>query len=162
MSLTDINAPLEEVRSYLTARYDQRFEVHPKLFEEVVASVFRDLGYRARATAYTGDDGIDVVMALDDSSDETTGVQVKRYRDAISVEQLRSLAGALLIGGHTKGVFITTSTFQSGAERTAQISKDRGYEIQLLDAPGFSKAFTSPRSTPIARASCSSLGGPSS
>jgi restriction system protein len=105
LDLPNVEGPLEEIRSYLAARYSDRFRVHPRVFEETVASVFRDLGYGARVTAYSGDDGIDVI--LDGQSDTMIGVQVKRYRNSIQVEQIRSLAGALVLGGLTRGIFVT-------------------------------------------------------
>jgi restriction system protein len=54
------------------------------MFEETVASVFRSLGYDATVTAYSGDGGIDVILH---KGEERIGVQVKRYRNSISVEQ---------------------------------------------------------------------------
>lgn len=131
-SLGDLSVPLQEVRAYLAGRYEERFDVHPRKFEEVVASVFADLGYRTRVTSYSGDNGIDVV--LDGPNDEVIGVQVKRHRNKIDVEQIRSLAGALVYHGITRGIFVTTSGFQSGAARTAQTFADRGYPIRLVGA----------------------------
>lgn len=131
--------PIGDVRDYLAARYDARFQIHPKKFEDVVASVFRDLGYRSRVTAYSGDDGIDVI--LDDPQGELIGVQVKRYKDNIKVEQIRSLAGALKLNDLTKGIFVTTSSFQAGAERTTRKFRERGLPIQLIDAPRFLEAL---------------------
>jgi restriction system protein len=135
LTVPDIHAPIELVRSYLTAKYDSRNRVHPRIFEEVVGSVFRDLGYKSRVTNYSGDDGIDVI--LDGPSDQLIGVQVKRYRNSISVEQIRSLAGALMLGGMTRGIFVTTSTFQSGVQRTADRLGERGCAIELMDASRF-------------------------
>jgi restriction system protein len=134
MDLTDICSPIAEVRSYLAAKYDKRFTLHPRLFEETIASVFGDLGYSAQATAYSGDDGIDVILTR---GEETVGVQAKRYKNSIEVEQIRSLAGALVLNGFTRGIFVTTSDFQSGGETTTQKYKTRGYEIELLDAERF-------------------------
>lgn len=141
LDLTDISAPLNEVRQYLLAKKDSVFEAHPRLFEEVVCSVFKDFGWDARVTAYSGDDGIDVI--LDGQSDSTVGVQVKRYKKEgkIEAEQIRSLAGALLVNGHTKGIFVTTSSFRSGARRTAQQLATIGYPIELMDAKGFLEAL---------------------
>jgi restriction system protein len=135
LDLADAEIPLGDVRDYLTAHYESRFNVNPQIFEEVVASVFRDHGYIAYATAYSGDGGIDVI--LQDSDFTTIGVQVKRYKNRISVAQIRELTGALVIGGHTRGVFVTTSEFQSGAATTVLASKERGYPIELIDAHGF-------------------------
>ena len=137
--LADPDTPVTETRDYLTARFEARFDVHPRLFEEVVASVFRDHGYSTRVTAYSGDGGIDVI--LDGANDQTIGVQVKRYRNRITVAEIRELTGALVIGGHTKGVFVTTSDYQSGADGTARASTEHGYPIELYDATRFYDAL---------------------
>jgi restriction system protein len=134
LDLTDIEQPLQDIRNYLALRYEKRFELHPRLFEETVASVFRDRGFHARVTSYSGDGGIDVIL---ERGGETIGVQVKRYKNVISAEQIRSLAGALFIGGYTKGVFVTTSRFQPGSGRTSALAGARGMPIELLDAPRF-------------------------
>lgn len=60
LDLSDVSNPIKEVRSYLLASYEKRLKLHPRLFEETVADVFRDHGYLAEVTAYSGDDGIDV------------------------------------------------------------------------------------------------------
>lgn len=138
LDLSDVSTPIDDVRSYLAAKYEDRFRVHPKLFEETVASVFRNLGYSAEATAYSGDDGIDVILKR---GEETIGIQVKRYKGTIEVEQIRSLAGALLLDGLTRGIFLTTSSFQRGATHTTAKFKSRGYAIELLDAQRFYDAL---------------------
>lgn len=141
LDLEDVSAPLDEVRQYLLAKRDAVFRVHPRLFEEVVCSVFRSFGWTARVTAYSGDEGIDVI--LDSGSGKTVGVQVKRYQEKakIEAEQIRSLAGALIINGLTKGVFVTTSSFRKGAKRTANKLSSIGYPIELVDAARFFDAL---------------------
>ena len=133
-----MSTPISEIRSYLAARYESRFTLHPRLLEETVASVFGNLGYISVATAYSGDDGIDVILR---KADETIGVQVKRYKDNIEVEQIRSLAGALVLNGFTLGMFVTTSAFQRGAPATAAKLETRGYRIELFDAQRFYDAL---------------------
>lgn len=135
----DISIPIDEIRSYLIANYNERFSIPPWKFEQVVASVFKDLGYFARVTGRTGDGGIDVI--LDGPDDTLIGVQVKRYKNAINVEQIRSLSGALLLNGITRGVFVTTSSFQSGATKTAGLSALAGIPIELIDAKRFYEAL---------------------
>lgn len=134
LDVSDMSTPIEEVRSYLVANYEARFNVNPRRFEEVVASVYSDHGFDARATAYSGDGGIDVILG---NGDSTIGVQVKRYRNKISVSQIRELVGALVVEGHTKGIFVTTSEYQSGAFKTAASSSEKGFPIELIDAHGF-------------------------
>ena len=138
LDLRDINAPLAEVRAYLAARYEQRFTMNATLFEKTVASVFRGLGFEARAVGRSGDDGIDVVLDGPDGS--TIGVQVKRYTGRIGVHQIRELTGALVINRLTRGIFVTTSDFESGAPRTAALWSPRK-PIDLYNADRFYDAL---------------------
>jgi len=80
---------------------------------------------------YSRDGGIDAFLQKDG---QTVGVQVKRFRSSIKVEQIRSLAGALLSKGLTKGIFVTTSSFQRGAQPEADHLATKGYAIQLMDS----------------------------
>lgn len=139
--LTDISTPLNEVRQYLSAKKDSVYDAHPRLFEEVVSSVFKDFGWNTQVTAYSGDNGVDVILG--GKSDSTVGVQVKRNKKErkIEAEQIRSLAGALILGGHTKGIFVTTSTFRKGAIDTARKFSAIGYPIELIDAERFFDAL---------------------
>lgn len=137
LDVIDLSVPLDEIRRYLLVHTDTLYKVHPRRFEEIVCSVFRDLGYSARATAYSHDGGVDVI--LERSSGTSVGVQVKRNAKdrRIEAEQIRSLAGALLVNGHTKGVFITTSSFRRGARAAARKFTSIGYPIELMDAKRF-------------------------
>jgi restriction system protein len=96
LSLTDISTPIDEIQQYLVARYDDRHIVHPRIYEEVVGSVFRSLGYDSCVTAYSGDEGIDV-MIFNRSDGEQIGVQVKRRHGKVQAGQIRELAGALVL-----------------------------------------------------------------
>jgi restriction system protein len=139
LDLTDIRLPLSDVRQYLVARYSDRFDIHPRKFEETVASVFRDLGYYSFVTGYTRDGGIDVV--LERSSGEQVGVQVKRYRDRIEVEQIRSFIGALIDKELTHGIFVSTSSFRKGAKLLSNRMALKGMYIELMDAHRFFQAL---------------------
>jgi restriction system protein len=139
LDVSDQSIPLSEIRSYLAAKYDSRFEIPPQKFEEVVVSVFRDIGYSTQAVGRTGDGGIDAIF--EGPSGTWTGIQVKRYRNKIKVEQIRALLGALVLKGYTRGMFVTTGEFQSGAFRTAEIAAKRGVPIELIDAPRFFEAL---------------------
>jgi len=116
----------------LTVKYSDRFDLNPQVFEQVVAGVFSDFGYEVRVTSYSGDDGIDIA-ALDGEQGDTIGIQVKRYKDKIGAEQIRSFAGALVLNKHAQGVFVTTSKFTKGASRTANDFFDLGIPIKLWD-----------------------------
>jgi restriction system protein len=141
LDLKDVSIPLGEVRKYIAAKKEKLYEVDPTVFEDIVASVFQDFGYRVRVTGQRvpgeeGDDGIDVIL---ESSDGTIGVQVRRYKKSLRIEAdaIRSLAGALLLGGHTKGIFVTTSNFRRGATRTAERFTAIGCPVELINAERF-------------------------
>lgn len=112
--------------------------MHPRLFEETVGSVFRNLGYQALVTAYSGDNGIDVVLVR---GQEKIGVQVKKWKNAIKAEQIDALAGALMRGRYVAGMFVTTSHFQPAAVTAAAQHGSLGHRIELVDAQRFYDAL---------------------
>lgn len=135
LDLGDVRVPMDEVRRYLIRRFENRASLHPRLFEETVASVFRDHGYRAAVTAYSKDGGIDVV--LDGPNGERIGVQVKRRSRSIEVEQIRAFLGALTLGGYTRGIFVSSSDFQKGAVDAAVRCSAEHVPIELVGAKRF-------------------------
>ncbi len=138
---TDISKPLSEIRRFITAKQEAVYDLSPRIFEEVVGSVFRDLGWSCRVTAYSGDGGIDVIVDGPDGA--TAGVQVRRYKKSrkIEAEQIRSLAGALVLNSHTRGVFVTTSSFRRGAKSAARRFGTIGIPIELIDCDRFFEAL---------------------
>ena len=136
LDLAEVSIPIDELQRYLIARYSDRFDVDPKKYEDLVAGVFRNCHYEVRATSYSGDEGIDV-FAFDGPSDTLVGVQVKRWRNKIKAEQIRSFAGAILLSGATRGVYVTAAEYQSGAYRTADRYTAMGMPITLWDAAAF-------------------------
>ena len=136
--LNNISAPLSEVEQYLATKYDARFSMHPKLFEDVTASVFRNLGYSSMVTGFTHDGGIDIILQKDLIQ---IGVQVKRYKNKIGVEQIRSFGGALILSGYLEGIFVSTSDFRSGAVNAAENFNKKGLPIKLINADKFYDAL---------------------
>lgn len=139
LDLSDISLPIEEIRKYLAAKYESRFSLHPRKFEEVVTSVFRDLGYNCRLIAYTNDGGVDIILSGVENS--LIGVQVKRYKGKIKVEQIRSFLGAMILKNCVKGIFVTTSGFQKGACNLAKLCNTDYRPIELMDAEKFFKTL---------------------
>lgn len=130
LDLARVDQPLADVKSYLTAKAEARFSIHPRLLEEVVGSVFRDAGYHVVVTSYGNDGGIDAILT---DSAGAIGVQVKRVRDTIKVAQIRELLGALVLSGQTRGIFVTTSDFQKGAYSLQANARHKGYDLELMN-----------------------------
>jgi len=129
---SDISESIEAVRAHLMVSREDMLKVHPRKLEEIVGSVFKDFGYRTRVTAYSGDGGIDVY--LDGADDVLIGVQVKRTKRPIEVEQINALTGALFVNDCAAGIFVATSRFRSGAQKVAAKARTRGVPVELWDA----------------------------
>lgn len=138
LRLDNVELPIQEVRRYLVRRFDQRATMHPRLFELTVASVFADWGYKALATAYSRDGGIDVILSS--GSEERIGVQVKRQKNSVSVEQIRAFLGALVLGGFRRGVFVAASRLRNEAVRAARTAEVIA-PIELVDCERFFDAL---------------------
>ncbi|MES2512942.1 MAG: restriction endonuclease [Bacteroidota bacterium] len=139
LDLKNINIPVEEVRNFLAAEYDKRNIINPKIYENVVASVFKSHGYNVIVTGYTHDGGIDVIL---ENGIEQIGVQVKRSINAIEVEQIRSFIGALILGKYRKGIYVTTSSFRKGGVKTVQnLNQINKMSIELINAERFYDAL---------------------
>jgi HJR/Mrr/RecB family endonuclease len=134
LDISDKTAPIQAIRDHLMIHRKALVNVHPDRLEKVVADVYKDLGYHSIATASSGDDGIDVIL---DKGGIRIGVQVKRYKNKVQIKELRELAGALVFDGMTKGVFVTTSDFTTGAPRTVQGFQRRGIQIELINGGQF-------------------------
>jgi restriction system protein len=83
---------------------------------------------------------VDVVLT---AGAKTVGVQVKKNKKERKdeAEQIRALAGALVLNGMTEGVFVTTSSYSKGAMLTAASYCQRGYHVHMLDCKRFFEAL---------------------
>lgn len=130
---SNVEQPVEEITRYLVAKNEAIGHISPRLVEEVVASVFRNLGYSVELTPLVGDNGIDLYL-MNNQGGKEVGIQVKRWNKRISVEPIRAFLGALMLQGLTKGIMVATNRFTIGAERTVANSHDLGLAtIELKD-----------------------------
>lgn len=91
-------------------------------FEELVASVFKNQGFRTELGRGWADEGIDIRLLEHSVHGElSTLVQVKKYRKdrPIRLESIAALSGHLYDRGAHKGIFVTTSRYLPGARRFA-------------------------------------------
>lgn len=123
---------------------DRIGELAPAFFERLVVDLIVLMGYggdRAsvvRRLGRSGDVGIDGVVNEDPLGLDVVYVQAKRYapENAIGRERIQQFAGALVGQGASKGVFVTTSRFSSGAVEYANRVPQR---IILIDGAELSR-----------------------
>jgi restriction system protein len=113
-------------------------ELSPAFFERCVVDLIVAMGYGGtrgsvrQRLGKSGDQGIDGVVNEDALGLDVVYIQAKRYAsdNTVGRERIQQFAGALAGQGATKGVFVTTSSFSSGAVEYAQRVPQR---IILID-----------------------------
>lgn len=111
-------------------------KMDPYRFEQLVVDLLFAMGYggsRAEAALVTkksGDEGIDGIINEDRLGLDVIYVQAKRWQSTVGRVEIQNFVGAL-VGQHaTKGVFITTSDFNSNARDYA---KSVQHKVILID-----------------------------
>lgn len=108
----------------------------PTGFEDLVIQLLSRMGYgragSVERTSATGDAGVDGIISQDPLGLDRIYVQAKRYAEERTVDRPRihEFAGALLGKQGDRGVFITASSFSSGAIHEAERINAR---IELID-----------------------------
>lgn len=99
----------------------QMAKMDPFRFEQLVVDLLFAMGYggsreeAAKVTKKTGDEGIDGVINEDRLGLDVVYVQAKRWQSNVGRNEIMNFVGALA-GKHAhKGIFITTSGFNSNA-----------------------------------------------
>lgn len=118
-------------------------ERDPSFLEQSVLDVLVAMGYggteqRATVLGGSGDGGVDGVIDQDPLGLERVYVQAKRYSEENSVERpdIQGFVGALHGVGASRGIFITTSRFSSGA---SDYAKAIGTRVVLIDGQRLSE-----------------------
>lgn len=117
-----------EVKTELLERLK---EIDPYYFEKVILILLKKMGYGDFIeTSKSGDGGIDGIINEDKLGLEKIYTQAKRYNEnKVREKDIRNFIGAMS-GDTRKGVFITTSSFDSSAVKKA---KEAHHTIILID-----------------------------
>lgn len=109
-----------------------------EFFEQLVVDVVVAMGYggtlqdAGRAIGKSGDGGIDGVIKEDRLGLDSIYIQAKRWEGSVARPVLQAFAGALMGQNATRGVFITSSDFTSGAR---EYVKSIQTKIVLINGP---------------------------
>jgi len=129
-----IDAGFRDVSSTLHSDLrDKLFGVDPYLFEKIVLRLFHKMGYGDfQETPKSGDGGIDGIISQDQLGLEKIYVQAKRYvaSNKVREPEIRNFIGAMS-GDVSKGIFVTTSSFDEAAIEKAKSAHN--HKIILVD-----------------------------
>lgn len=114
-----------------TELLDKLKKIDPYYFEKVILILLKKMGYGDFIeTSKSGDGGIDGIINEDQLGLEKIYIQAKRYgENKVREKEIRNFIGAMS-GDTTKGVFVTTSSFDEGAVKKAH---DAHHTIILID-----------------------------
>jgi restriction system protein len=106
-------------------------EIDPYYFEKVILLLLNRMGYgEFIETSKSNDGGIDGIINEDKFGLDRIYIQAKRYNEnKVREKDIRNFIGAMS-GDTTKGVFVTTSTFDDSAVKKAH---DAHHKIILID-----------------------------
>jgi len=106
-------------------------DIDPYYFEKVILILLKKMGYGDFIeTSKSGDGGIDGIINEDKLGLEKIYTQAKRYNEnKVREKDIRNFIGAMS-GDTSKGVFITTSTFDDAAIKKA---REAHHSIILID-----------------------------
>ncbi len=106
-------------------------DIDPFYFEKVILILLQKMGYgEFIETSKSGDGGIDGVINEDKLGLEKIYIQAKRYNDnKVREKDIRNFIGAMS-GDTSKGVFVTTSSFDNSAKQKAH---EAHHTIILID-----------------------------
>jgi HJR/Mrr/RecB family endonuclease len=113
----------EEIKKYLKKHPLKLYELSPRKFEELVASILKDLGFDVELTQATRDGGRDIIAHVRNAvSSYLTHIECKRYApdNKVSVGIIREVIGVHHLHKATKSIIVTTSFFSADAIKEAQ------------------------------------------
>lgn len=116
VDVSEINAELVE---YLAKHPEKMREMNPRKFEELVAELFKDMGYEVEVTPRSNDGGLDIrVIHKSGLGRFLTLIECKRYsaENKVDVGIVRGLSGVVSAENATSGLIATTSYFTKGAK----------------------------------------------
>lgn len=112
-----IESGISDIEAQVKAELLEKLKsVDPYLFEKIILRLFKRMGYgEIIETKKSHDGGIDGIINQDQLGLEKIYLQAKRYGDTkVREKDIRNFIGAMS-GDTSKGVFVTTSTFDESA-----------------------------------------------
>ncbi|WP_338847294.1 restriction endonuclease [Massilia sp. W12] len=113
----------DEIKKYLKKHPQKLYELSPRQFEELVASILKDLGFDVELTQATRDGGRDIIAQVRTAvSSYLTYIECKRYAadNKVGVAIIREVIGVHHIRKPSKSIIVTTSFFSKDAMKEAE------------------------------------------
>ncbi|KQB42903.1 Restriction endonuclease [Flavobacterium daejeonense] len=123
----------EAVKAYFKNNPEKLYEMHPRKFEELIASILKDFGFDVELTKVTRDGGRDIIARIKNSVTNLLAyVECKRYSpdNKIDVGLIRNVAGVQYLDKPGKSIIVTTSFYTKDA---IELAKKIENQLDLKD-----------------------------
>lgn len=118
--ITNLGLCSFELISEISRKPDILYQIEPRTFEELIATIFSRHGFSVELTKKTRDGGRDIIALRSDLGIKSKYIiECKRYAidNPVRVELVRSLLGVQVQEGANKSVLATTSYFTKDAKK---------------------------------------------
>ncbi|OQP99794.1 hypothetical protein BK412_26085 [Vibrio campbellii] len=117
----------DQIKIYLKKNPEKMYDLTPRKFEELVASILKDMGFDVELTQATRDGGRDIIAYVRNSvSSYLTHIECKKYApdNKVGVGIIREVMGVHNLRQATKSIIVTTGFFSRDAIKEAEMAKN--------------------------------------
>lgn len=123
----------DHIKAYFRKHPEKLYDLSPRKFEELVASIIKDMGFEVELTQATRDGGRDIIAYIrTEIASYLTHIECKRYApdNKVGVDIIRSVTGVHHMRNANKSIIVTTGFFTKDAREEAKLVK---HSIELKD-----------------------------
>ncbi|AND64912.1 hypothetical protein AX766_11205 [Flavobacterium covae] len=123
----------DTVKKYFKKFPEKLYEINPRKFEELIASIFNDYGFDVELTKVTRDGGRDIIASIKNPVYNLLAyIECKRFApdNKIDVGIIRNVAGVHYLRKPSKSIIVTTSFFTKDAQEEAKLIEN---QLELKD-----------------------------
>ncbi len=139
--LTSSDLTIPEICSHLDRTYSDVYSLPPRKFEEIVAHIYRSIGWEVTLTKQSRDGGIDL-YCISNKSGEVCIVECKRYAKSrkVGIAAVDRLLGVAFRSEARHAHLVTSSSFTKPASQASDsIVLREEIEMDLIDAHELSR-----------------------
>ena len=123
----------DELMSYFAENPNALYSIEPRLFEEIIAEIFKKFGFKTTLTKKTHDGGYDIfAIEQREFTQNKYIIECKRYAPhrKIDISLVRNLYAVKTHNLVTKALLVTTSTFTPAA---IAFQRQHAWELELKE-----------------------------
>jgi hypothetical protein len=139
------DVPIAALNRYLSHpdRFGRLRDVDPSVMEKWVQELMRDhFQCEIRHLGGPGDDGVDLLAIVTDGPPIPIQVKRRMYGRSEPVSTIRDFLGAMVVGGHRRGLVVTSADrFTAPASQTARSVLQSGFQVDVLDFGDIKRLF---------------------